>query len=895
MVTAGGTVKQAGALSVTGMTMISAIGNDVTLNNASNDFVGEVGIDANNISITDINSITFKASAVTGSLTVNANDGVTINGTVSTGAVSSINSDADLNGSGIFAVTAAGNILTNSNMLSITADDIDLVGTLNADLSGITVLVSDNGTIGFGNTAGDMTIDGSELQNIFAANLILGSTTNGNVTVDGITDANSQNIGTVTLVSGDDIDFVNNDSVFNALNIHAITDINVNTNLVTDTGNFVAIADFENNTIGDFNLGTGTTVTSALDIDITAENVNLNGNLNAGGTITINGEIFANDPIFLYAVDGIIITGDIDNHESITIDADSNNDGIGDFELVGGVLIKSNDYDISITANDFIINGTIDAGTGNVNLFSSVGGSIGVGEASGDIEIDNSELQNITAGNLNIGDALNSHIRVKNVQAVDVANISEMTLNATRAGKSVYFYGPASNLNDLTVNAANDVRVYGGLTAKDTTMNAGDDVKLWGGNYSFDSLTAVAADDVIIYGTLNTVNADYTAGDDIWIDGYQTYTGNLNATAGDDITIDWELTAATATLNAGDDVKIHGTTHFGDLMVNAGDDISVKGSHVTTGTANLTAVDDVSIKGTTRFGDLTVNVTDDISIRGDQQTTGTAALMAGDNISLRDNNSFGALDASAGNSIHSHGILSVTNDGNLSAGDDIHLHGDNSFGGELNALAGDDILVHGLLTVTGDGNLDAGDDIRLHGNNTFGGSLNAVAGDDIHAHGVLAVGNDGSLVAGDDMHLHGTNSFGGSLFAAATGDIRSRGDLTVTGSSFMSAGNDIYMNGQFNSGAWTAIAGDDIRLRGDYNISTADLKANDEIRIDRVDINSGNFSAEADFDNNGSGAFKLEKHSSITSTGDIDLSGYGLKIKGDLSAAGTITLTDKSE
>jgi trimeric autotransporter adhesin len=1067
MITAGGTVTQAGALSVTGMTMISAIGHDVTLNIASNDFVGEVGINANNVSITDTNSITFKASTLSGGMTANANDGVTINGAVSTGAGSSINADSDANYSGLFSVTVAGIILTNNNTLSITADDIDLQGTLNAGLSDITVLVSDNGTIGFGNTSGDMTIDGSELQNIFAANLILGSTTNGNITIDGISAANSDNVDTITINSGGNIDFVNNDSVFNALNIHAVTDINVNTNLETDTGNFVAIADFENNTIGDFNLGTGTTLTSALDIDITAENVNLNGDMVAGGTITINGEIFADDPIFLYAVDGIIITEDINNNESITIDADTNRDGIGDFELVGGVLIKSNGFDISITANDFIINGIIDAGTGNVNLFSSVGGSIGIGEASGDIEIDNSELQNITAGNLNIGDALNGHIRVKNVQVVDVANISEMTLNATQAGKSVYFYGPASSLNDLTVNAANDVRVYGGLTAKDTIFNAGDDVKLWGGNYSFDSLTAVAADDVIIYGTLNTVNADYTAGDDIWLDGYQTYTGNLNATAGDDITIDWELTAATATLNAGDDVRIHGTTHFGDLTVNAGDDISVKGSHVTTGTANLTAVDnifmrdtlsvntlnanagndihlhgngtgfsfnltagddvhvhgnystnsftatagddvhlhgtnsmgvltlnaaddihvkgntgatvanlnagddislrdtisadllsaiagdsisvygivnansanytatlgdvrldgyqtygilnatvgddisigwelnatmatltagdDVSIKGTTRFGDLTVNATDDIRIRGDQQTSGTATLIAGDNISLRDNNSFGALDASAGTSIHSHGLLSVTNDGNLSAGDDIHLHGNNSFGGELNGSAGDDIHAHGLLTVTGDGNLDAGDDIHLHGNNSFGGDLNVDAGDDIHSHGLLTVGNDGSLVAGDDIHLHGTSSFGGSLFASANGDIRSHGGLTVTGSSFMSAGNDIYMDGQFNSGAWTAIAGDDIRLRGDYNISTADLKANDEIRIDRSTINSGNFSAEADFDNNGSGAVKLEKHSSITSTGDIDLSGYGLKIKGSLSAAGTITLTDKSE
>jgi trimeric autotransporter adhesin len=737
MITAGGAVTQSGALSVTGMTMISAIGNDVTLNNASNDFVGEVGIDANNVSITDINSITFKASTLSGGLTVNANDGVTINGAVSTGAASAINADNDANGSGNFAVTAAGSILTNNNTLSITADDFDLQGTLNAGLSDITVFVSDNGTIGLGNTAGDMTIDGSELQNITATNLILGSTTNGNVTVDGISAANSDNIGTVTLASGGNIDFSNNDSVFNALNIHAVTDINVNTNLETDTGNFAAIADFENNTIGDFNLGTGTTVTSAVDIDITAENVNLNGNLTAGGTITINGVIFIEDnPIFLSAADGIIITEDIDNNESITIDADSNNDGIGDFELVGGVLIKSNDYDISITANDFIINGTIDAGTGNVNLFSSVGGSIGVGEADGDIEIDNSELQNITAGNLNIGDELNGHIRVKNVQTVDVANIAKLTLNATKAGKSVTFQGAASNLNDLTVNASNDVKVKKGLTAKETSLNAGDDVKLKG-NLNFDS---------------------------------------LNANAGDDI--------------------------------------------------------------------------------------------------------------------HAHGTLTVTGEGNLNADDDIHLHGDNSFE-TLNAIAGDDIHAQGTLTVSGDGNLNADDDIHLHGNISFD-SLNAIAEDDIHAHGTLTVTSDGNLNAGDDIHLHGDNSFG-TLNVSAVDDIKVHEALTVAGNTFMTAGDDIDMRGTFNLGDWAAVASDDIKLRGDFNVSAADLKANDEIKIEKAEINSGNFSAEADFDNNGAGAFKLDKKSSITSSDDIDLSGYKLKIKGSLTAAGTLTLTDKSE
>ena len=101
-------------------------------------------------------------------------------------------------------------------------------------------------------------------------------------------------------------------------------------------------------------------------------------------------------------------------------------------------------------------------------------------------------------------------------------------------------------------------------------------------------------------------------------------------------------------------------------------------------------------------------------------------------------------------------------------------------------------------------------------------------------------------------------------------------------------------NRSFKSGNCTSAARDDIRLR-DYNsISKADLEVNDEIRIDRAKIKSGDFSTEVDFNNNNSVAFILEKHRSINSTIDIDLSGFGLGIKGNLSVEGVITITDKS-
>ena len=59
-----------------------------------------------------------------------------------------------------------------------------------------------------------MTIDGTELSNITAQTLIVGGTTTTAITVDGVTQAQSQNIGTASLnalATGGDISFVNTD------------------------------------------------------------------------------------------------------------------------------------------------------------------------------------------------------------------------------------------------------------------------------------------------------------------------------------------------------------------------------------------------------------------------------------------------------------------------------------------------------------------------------------------------------------------------------------------------------------------------------------------------------------------------------------------------------------
>jgi len=81
-VTTNGALTQSGALNVTGVTTLAAgAANNITLNNAANDF-SAVGITSgNNVALTDANALTLSASAVSGNFSANAGD-LTVGGAV---------------------------------------------------------------------------------------------------------------------------------------------------------------------------------------------------------------------------------------------------------------------------------------------------------------------------------------------------------------------------------------------------------------------------------------------------------------------------------------------------------------------------------------------------------------------------------------------------------------------------------------------------------------------------------------------------------------------------------------------------------------------------------------------------------------------------------------------
>ena len=127
-----------------------------------------------------------------GTLTLNAVNGVTLNNSLTTGDVLTVNSDTNSDGTGLFTVAAGAAVSTTNHALNITAADVTLLGTLTSGSATTTITTDKNETIGLGLTTGDMTINRTELSHITAATLIVGSTTTTGITVDGVGSATAR-------------------------------------------------------------------------------------------------------------------------------------------------------------------------------------------------------------------------------------------------------------------------------------------------------------------------------------------------------------------------------------------------------------------------------------------------------------------------------------------------------------------------------------------------------------------------------------------------------------------------------------------------------------------------------------------------------------------------------
>lgn len=682
---------------------------------------GNILLQANNdITFTDAVNLTTAGATLTATAKndINVNDSLTTNG-----AAITLTADSDGSGAGNLSVAATKAVTSGNTAISVKANDVVLNGALNSGTADTTILVSDGGAVRVGTGGADMSIQGVELQNITAANLVIGDATNGDITINGITAANSNNIaGTVTLNAtggGATVNDLGGSSTFNALTINSNALVTLDKGLTTDTG--------------------------ALTINSTA-GVTLGENVTSAG--------------------------------ATAIDADSDNNGTGTFTIAAGKTLSTTNSALSVTAGDMDISGSLNSGTAATTVLVSNGGTIGLGATAGNMTISGAELQNITATGLTIGNASNGNITVNGITAANSNNIAgTTTLNATKAGAGIAFSGAGSTFNVLTANAAGSITTGAGAQlatdAGALTLNAGGGVTL------NESVTAAGA-------TVIDTDSDNNGAGDFTVAATKTLstTNNALSITANDVTLSGMLNSGTAvtTLLVSDGGTIGVGATAGGLTISGAELQNITATGLTIGdttngniTVNgISAANSNNISGTTTlnatgagrsitfqtaastFNVLTAKADDGIALNADVTTDTGNLTLDGDADNAADTND--KVSLSAGRTLTSAGVISI----------------DSTTGGISGA---------GALTLNGNNGVTLSAAFTGAGNTVISGDADANGVGDASAT-TLNLGANDLTMSGNNVHT-GTSLTAGAvtLNGAITGSGLTVTSLTLTGSS----------------------------------------------------------------------------------------------------------------
>ena len=212
--------------------------------------------------------------------------------------------------------------------------------------------------------------------------------------------------------------------------------VTANVDIETDVGALLIDADDDNNAgtgTGLLTVAAGVTLTSAAGITLDATEGGITftaaGTLNAVNGVTIN--------------DAVAATAG-----TLTIDADTDNDGTGTFTTIAAGTINSTGQTLDITAGDVVIGGAVTAAT-LINITDSDGGGIGLGDTTvGGFQLSGTELQRLTATTLELATAGN--VTVDNISATNSNTVTNLTIDAVGA---ITFAPLRSTFNALTVES----------------------------------------------------------------------------------------------------------------------------------------------------------------------------------------------------------------------------------------------------------------------------------------------------------------------------------------------------------------------------------------------------------------------------------------------------------
>jgi hypothetical protein len=793
------TISVNNALNSTGAITMSAA-SGLTLSNNTLTASGNISLDADStnsgagqLTLASGTTVTSSAGSIslaattggistTESLTLNATNGVKIEDSLTTTGAVNIDADTDNNGSGDFTISS-GSLSTTNNTLTVTADDLDLSGTLDSGTGSTTINTSDSGSLGVGFSSGfGMNLTTTEQGKIIGTgdlNLMNGSITfsannsfshSGKLTI-------GQSGGTIT-GQGD-------------LTLSAAKGLTINSSSISATGNLSLEGDSNNSVDSDDSI----TLVSEASLTASAGSITLNattGNISGAGEMTLN------------ATGGININDSLTSTGVMTFDADTDNNGSGTFAIATNKVLTTGNNALSITAGDLAFNGTLSSGTADTTILASLPGmTIGLG-TSGSMSLSNTEVGNITAGSLTIGDGTNGNIVVSGVASNDSDQFGTLTLNAMASGSSVTFGTADSTFKGLVVNAENGITLSSSLSTNGTTNLISDSDGDGTGNFSISAGKTLTTNNNTLTITSNSMSFNSTGAitsgtasttlqvSDSGTIGLGNTSGNFSLTNSDlalinagsliigdatngTITVD----GVTATSNPltliatanGRAVNFSSTaSSFNDLNLDVGTggvdfgvDVSTTGNLSVTAGGAITDTGTLTIAGTSNF---TTDIANQLITLDNTSNAFTGAVSlntsgASGNTTLNSNNAVTLSTSSVG------GNIAVTVGGNNS----LNVIGAGSAGGSISLLADDDIIFNAtgdLTTTTGDISVIADNDLDK---NNSGGALTMANGTIFNAGSeTLALSADEDITLGlvktnssSDMAVKLTSTSGGVI------------------------------------------------------------------------------------------------------------------------------------
>lgn len=702
----------------------------------------------------------------------------------------SLSSLGTLNVGATRTVSAGG----TAGYIFLTVGDLVLDGSLAGGTRDVFINRADvnaTNTIGLGDATGDLSISKAELGRITARQLTIGGPNTKTLTVTNVAQSDVGGVSGLTVLRalGSDgaVIFTGGDSSFGSLQARANGRIEVNSNLSATLGD-LSLASNANQSIdtgGDnIRIGAGVTISTlptggSITLDagglgiagagattITAtQALNLNSSITSVGPLTLSGGsgvvLGGTSPVTISANDGVTISSDLSGSTNdTTINADADADGMGTFTLLGGRRISTGNRSLTVLAADADIQGDIAAGTGTVQIGRSTAGTVGVGNASGDMTLSGTELARIAAGELRIGSANTSTVIADALSGTDLAGI---TARLTFVGDDVNIAG-AINTGAVALS------ILRGSAGAITLGNA-----TGGLNISNDELARITAPSLTIGDTtttsmvVNGVSASDFAG----------VTGAINLNTGGTLTFGGtpsSFTNLTASAVNGINVNANLSTTVGDLTLDGDSNNAANGFDQVSIFAgrSVSAAGRLSLKAQTQgivgVGSMTLSGGSGVDILSSLSTAGATTINADSNA-----DGTGSLLVQGGRTISTAGnaltliAADLTLDGSINAG-----------AGSVSINRGNNGTI-GLGTATGDLALSGAEMGRIIATGlTIGGTnITSIVVTDVSAVNSNGIAGTVTLNAGAPT---GTIAFSGrSTFNAL--DARATSGLTVASAS----------------------------------------------------------------------------------------------------------------